>query len=333
MVAGLLARRLYPRLAFAAVVVAVAAFLAAGGPYGPVLLAPVLAVHALSVSLPASRWVPLLPALVPMLWAGFWRQPYAGLLDPGLYAALIFGSAVIVLPSMVGLLRQDRREAQARDRQAERERYLYEERLRIAREVHDVVGHSLSVISLQAGVALHVLDKKPAEVATALEAIRTSSRDALAELRSTLETFRDPSARDPTAPQPGLDRLPDLVEAIRAAGRSVEVAMPGGPVTGLPVAVDHAAYRIVQEALTNVVRHAPGATARVSIEQRDGQLELRVADDGGPVDTEHLLAGNGIAGMRERARAVGGRLDVRPGQGLGVVVQAVLPVRSGVRVG
>src|SRR3954452_14598460 len=123
MVAGLLARRLYPRLAFAAVVVAVAAFLAAGGPYGPVLLAPVLAVHALSVSLPASRWVPLLPALVPMLWVGFWRQPYAGLLDPGLYAALIFGSAVIVLPSMVGLLRQDRREAQARDRQAERERY------------------------------------------------------------------------------------------------------------------------------------------------------------------------------------------------------------------
>jgi signal transduction histidine kinase len=329
LVAGLGVRRLYPRLGFAVVVVAVATFLAAGGPYGPVLIGPVLAVHALSVSVPPRHWVPLLPALLPMLWAGFWRQPYAGLLDSGLYAALIFGSALIVLPGLIGLLARARREADIRDREAERERYLYEERLRIAREVHDVVGHSLSVISLQAGVALHVLDKKPEEVGAALEAIRTSSRDALAELRSTLGTFRDPATLDPTGPQPGLDRLPDLVEAVRAAGRSVDVVAPAGLPNGLPAAVDHAAYRIVQEALTNVVRHAPGATARVTIERLDGHLEVRVADDGRPMDS-HLVAGNGIAGMRERALAVGGRLEVRPNQGRGIVVQAVLPVGSGV---
>lgn len=324
--AGLLVRRLFPRTGYVVVTVATGAFLAAGGPYGPVLLAPGLAVLGMATTLPLRSWAPWLALLPVMMSAGFWRQPYGGLLDPALWPAAVFGSAAIILPALFVVLRRARRETDARDRELERDRYLYAERLRIAREVHDVVGHSLSVIHLQAGVALHVLDKRPEQVAASLEAIRATSKEALAELRHTLGVFRDADAPEPAAPQAGLGRLDDLVAPLRAAGRSVDVRFHGDRTATVPAAVDHAAYRIVQEALTNVVRHAGAASVQVEVTAADGQLRIVVADDGPTTTAADLQPGHGIRGMRERATAVGGQLQVRPGDGGGTVVDAVVPL-------
>jgi signal transduction histidine kinase len=328
LIGGLAVRRIFPRSGYLATVVGTTAFLAAGGPYGPVLLAPVLAVLGLAVTLPLRSWLPWLAALPIMMSAGFWRQAYGGLLDPALWPAALFGSAAVILPALFVVLRRARREAEARDRDAERDRYVYAERMRIAREVHDVVGHSLSVINLQAGVALHVLDKRPDQVAASLEAIRASSKDALTELRHTLDMFRDADSPEPTAPQAGLDRLGDLVAAVRATGRRVEVRVDSDLRTGVPAAVDHTAYRIVQEALTNVVRHAGEATALVEVHRNVDQLLIRVSDDGRSIRATDLLSGNGIRGMHERAAAVGGWVAARPGPSGGVVVEAVLPIAS-----
>lgn len=313
-------RRLWPRASFVGVVVGVAGYLAAGGPYGPVLLAPALVVHALASALPFPRWAPMTLLLVPMLLAGFWDQPYFGLGEPSLYGALITGFAVLVLPAMFALLHRNRREGERLEREQELRRYAYEERLQIAREVHDVVGHSLSVINLQAGVALHVLHKRPDEVEMSLEAIKRTSREALAELRTTLAVYREPSA-----PRPGLGRLDDLVAALRAAGREVtlrrEGTEEGDP---LPAAVDQAAYRIIQEALTNVVRHADAAAASVLVRQTPERVVLEISDAGPPV-SGRLVEGSGILGMRERAEAVGGTLQVG-GTGDGFRVTAELPL-------
>jgi signal transduction histidine kinase len=322
--AGIAVRRLFPRSGYLAVVLGTTAFLAAGGPYGPVLLGPVLAVLGLADRLPLRTWLPWLAALPVMMSAGFWRQSYVGLLDPALWPATIFGSAAIILPALFVVLRRSRRESETGNREAELDRYVYAERMRIAREVHDVVGHSLSVINLQAGVALHVLEKRPEQVAASLEAIRASSKDALAELRQTLGMFRDDEP-EPVAPQAGLDRLDDLVAAIRAAGRRVEVRVDGELSAGVPAAVDHAAYRIVQEALTNIVRHAGEASVVIELSRIGDELRIAVSDDAREVKPEELELGNGIRGMRERAAAVGGWLEVRPGEAGGVLVTAVLP--------
>lgn len=325
---ALIVRRLVPRTAFVAVLVGTAAFLAGGGPYGPVLLAPVLGVLAMATTLPLRRWAPWLAGLPVMLSAGFWRQPYGGLLDRALWPAAIFGSAAIILPALVVVLRRSRRDAEARERELERDRYVYAERMRIAREVHDVVGHSLSVIHLQAGVAQHVLDKRPDQVAASLEAIRVSSKDALAELRHTLGVFRDDDGPSPRSPQAGLARLGDLAGALNAAGRSVEVRADGGLTDTVPPAVDHAAYRIVQEALTNVVRHAANASAVVELSLDEGSLHIVITDDGPALTAADLQPGNGIRGMTERAAAVHGRLEVRPGAQGGAVVEAWLPTAT-----
>ncbi|HVH21880.1 MAG TPA: sensor histidine kinase [Pseudonocardia sp.] len=325
LVVGLAVRRIWPRSAFVAVVLGVGGYLAAGAVFPPVFLAPALVIYAMALALPLHRWVPLTALLVPMIMAGHWSEPYLGLADPELYAGLVVGVAVAVVPAMVALLRRSRRENDQHQREQDRRRYAYEERLRIARDVHDVVGHSLSVITMQAGVALHVLDKRPDQVAESLEAIRTTSREALAELRMTLEVFRDPTAGEVRAPVPGLARLDDLVGALRKAGRTVEVVRePAGDQPPLPAPVDQAAFRIIQEALTNVVRHADSAAATVRVIRTPGWVVLEIADDG--PTTSEPIAGNGIRGMGERARAVGGTLRIAAQPGGGVLVHAELPI-------
>ena len=323
MVAGLALRRVWPRPAFLAVAVGVGGYLAAGGTFPLVFLAPALAIYAMAMALPLRRWVPLTALLVPMIAAAHWTEPYLGLLNPTLYAGVLFGSALAIVPALFALLRRSRRDSERVAREQDRRRYAYEERMRIARDVHDVVGHSLSVITMQAGVALHVLDRRPDQVAASLEAIRTTSREALAELRTTLEVFRDPDGGEPRAPLPGLARLDDLVGALRQAGRTVEVVRDGAA-TPLPAAVDQAAFRIIQEALTNVVRHAEQATAGVRVRQEPGRLMVEVSDNGRA--TAVPAPGNGIRGMGERARAVGGTLEVQLRPGGGLVVRAVLPL-------
>jgi signal transduction histidine kinase len=347
-------RRLWPRAAFVGVVVGVAVFLGAGGPYGPVLVAPALAVHALANTLPFQRWAPWTLLLPPMLMAGFWDQPLLGALEPELYVAMLSGSAVLVVPAMFAMLHRNRREAERRDREQELRRYAYEERLQIARDVHDVVGHSLSVINLQAGVALHVLHKRPEEVETSLEAIRHTSQEALAELRATLAVYREPGTvgspqhgqEEPLAPVPGLARLGDLLAALRAAGREVSLRVEGDDRSApVPAAVDHAAYRIIQEALTNVVRHAGGASASVLLSWARDRLRLEVVDTGSsppgssPAGSSSadsssvgfaaggpVVEGGGILGMRERARAVGGTLTLSRTDGGGLRVTSELPL-------
>ena len=219
-VAGLALRRVWPRPAFVAIVVGVGGYLAAGAMFPPVFVAPALGIYAMAMALPLRRWLPLTALLVPMIAAGYWSAPYLGLLDPALYAGLVFGVALAIVPALFALLRRSRRESERVTREQDRRRYAYEERMRIAQEVHDVVGHGLSAINMQAEMALHVLDRRPDQVAAALEAIRSTSREALDELRATLEVFRDPESGEPRAPAPGLARLEDLVRGA-AAGRPV----------------------------------------------------------------------------------------------------------------
>ena len=322
---GLALRRIWPRAAFVATVVGVGGYLAAGATFGLVFLAPALAIYAMATTLPVRRWLPLTVLLVPMIVAGHWNEPYLGLLNPSLYGGLVIGVALALVPAMFALLRRSRRESERVARDQDRRQFAYEERMRIARDVHDVVGHSLSVITMQAGVALHVLDRRPDQVAESLEAIRTTSREALAELRMTLEVFRDPEAGEPRAPVPGLARLDELVSALRKAGRTVKVErVPFADQEPLPAAVDQAAFRIIQEGLTNVVRHAEQAAATVRVLREPARLVVEVVDDG-PATAE-LVAGNGIRGMGERARVVGGTVQVTARPAGGVLVRAVLPV-------
>jgi len=342
-------RRVWPRTAFVLIVLAVGTYLATGATFAPILLAPALGVYAmasgsrlfadqtpgnsLGQTMPPLRtWAPLLILLIPMIMAGHWREPYLGLLDPAFYGTLLSAFAIAVVPAMIALLIRARRESEREIREQERRRYAYEERLRIARDVHDVVGHSLAVITMQAGVALHLLDKERAEqerpdrVADSLEAIKKTSREALAELRTTLEVFRSDSD-EARSPSPGLARLDALVDGLRSGGREVTVVRHGSNDQGLSAAVDQAAFRIIQESLTNVVRHAGAAHATVRVSRDDGMLIIEVSDDG-PASSIPL-DGNGIRGMRERARAVGGTLSVSVRKPSGLLVRADLPLLEG----
>ncbi|SFP98034.1 Signal transduction histidine kinase [Actinomadura madurae] len=214
-------------------------------------------------------------------------------------------------------------------REAER-RAAGEERLRIARELHDVVGHHLSLINVQAGTSLHRFHRDPAQGEAALAAIKESSRDALRDLRATLGVLRQADEEAPTAPAPGLDALGDLIGSARSAGLTVHSRVTGAAAP--PTEVGLAAYRIVQESLTNVSRHAAAAEVTVTVEHGPGEhgrgeLLIEVADDG-PGQAAAPGAGSGVDGMRERARALGGELTAGPGPHGGFLVRARLPYRN-----
>ncbi|MBG0826682.1 sensor histidine kinase [Planomonospora sp. ID67723] len=203
-----------------------------------------------------------------------------------------------------------------------------EERLRIARELHDSLTHSISIIKVQAGVAVHLARKRGEEVPEALLAIQEASGEAMRELRATLEVLRDP-AGDPAgdARGSGLGRLDDLVDRARAAGLTATVAVTGERRT-LPAAVDHSAYRIVQEALTNVSRHSASASASVRIGYHLDRLVVQVDDDGRASPGTSPAPGNGLTGMRERVTALGGRLHAGPRPQGGFTVRAELPLEE-----
>jgi signal transduction histidine kinase len=218
-------------------------------------------------------------------------------------------------------VRREYREEARRAREDEARRRAGEERLRIARELHDVLAHDISLISVQAGVALHLIDERPEQARAALAAIKHASRDALGELRSVLSALRadGPAPRSPTV---GLARLDEVVSGAAAAGLRVDTAVEGSP-EPLPAAVDLAAFRIVQEAVTNIVRHAGPASAAIRLRYGDGDLEVEIRDDGrGP---DGAGAGNGLAGMAERAAALGGTLEAGPAGAGGFRVLARLP--------
>jgi signal transduction histidine kinase len=216
-----------------------------------------------------------------------------------------------------------------RTREQETLRRVSDERLSIAREIHDVVAHAMTAINVQAGVAAHLLERDPGQAHGALRDIKRVSGDALGELRQTLEVLRDPAQAVPLVPGASLLDLEGLTGGLRSAGVAVKLEVE--PLAELPAAVHSAGYRIVQEALTNVARHADASTARVSVRRDGDAVTIEVADDGArttPTDGVNGDAGNGVRGMRERALALGGTLEAAPHGGGGWRVRARLPVAS-----
>jgi len=222
---------------------------------------------------------------------------------------------------------------QAREELARRA--VVEERLRLARELHDVVAHAMSVIAVQSGVGAHVAKTQPEEAAKALAAIEATSRAALTELRRLLGVLRqDSEPQASLTPVPGLANLDSVLTEVGKAGLAVRVRVEGTP-SSLPAGVDLSAYRIVQEALTNVVKHAGPAHAQVVVGYRDQEVTVEVIDDGRgaatPVGDGRMGTGHGLIGMRERVAAFGGELEVGPRPGGGFRVAARLPLAPGRR--
>ncbi|SDS97695.1 sensor histidine kinase [Jiangella sp. DSM 45060] len=236
---------------------------------------------------------------------------------PGMFLLVGWLVAAVAIGAVMRGTRREREEALRRR--------ATEERLRIARELHDVLGHNISLINVQAGAALHALsrDGDDGPAAEALTAIKETSREALRELRGTLGVLRQVDEAAPTEPAPGLWRLPELAERSRAAGLAVDVSTDGEPV-GLRPAVDLAAFRIVQEALTNATRHAGAGRVAVRIGYGRDDVTVDVSDDGRGAGTR-ADDGSGIDGMRSRAAALGGTLDAADRPEGGFRVTARLP--------
>jgi signal transduction histidine kinase len=228
-------------------------------------------------------------------------------------------------------LLRERAERAEREREMSAEKAALEERSRIAREIHDVVTHSVSVIAVQAGAARTVVEDHPEQAVEALRSIERISRETMAELRRSLGVLRDPAGGADLAPQPGLGALDDLVAQFQGTGLVVETAVEGEP-RPLPSGLDLAAYRVVQEALTNALKYAGPATARVVVRYEPSSLEVSVADDGaGPAAANANgdgppSGGQGLAGMRERVAAYGGTLHAEAGEGGGFQVRATFPL-------
>jgi signal transduction histidine kinase len=308
----------WPLLAAGAALAATDIYLGLGYPYGPVFLSVVVGlVTAVLAGRRRGAWMLAALALLafPLAASLGERTP-----SPSwLHVVVVAGWLAVVL-AVADVVRARRFEAAERAR-----RRVSEQRLRIARDLHDVLAHNISMINVQAGVALHLIDEQPDQARTALANIKDASKEALHELRSALDVLRYGDEGAARAPVPGLAELDRLVEGVRAGGLDVRTEISGVQVP-LPAAVDLAAYRIVQEALTNVTRHARARSVVVRVRYGD-ELVVEVVDDGrGGV----ALPGNGIVGMAERAAGLGGSIEAGPatGGGFGVVASIPVPARS-----
>lgn len=339
--AALVVRRRFPATVLAVTLASTLAYSVVGYARGPIFLALIVAF--ITVVKSGRRWIALAAlavGYVSFLWLGdlLGREP-----PPTLGQAVGLAAWLVALTATSEVIRgrKERSAEMARAREEEERRQASEERLRIAQELHDVLAHNISLINVQAGVALHLIEERPEQAETALVAIKEASKEALGELRSVLDMLRrDGDDTAPRAPAPALTAdLDGLVARASAAGVEVRVEEVGER-RALPPKVDRSAFRIAQEALTNVVRHAGGApaTLRVSYDDPDA-LVLQVDDDGpginanantdadGDVASSQLVArGNGITGMRERAVALGGRLEAGPRPGGGFRIRAWLPL-------
>jgi signal transduction histidine kinase len=295
---------------------------------GAVLVAPPIALFTVAQVVPIRRAIALAALTLVALGAATAATNPLGatgggfFLLPAMVAAALFGGIAVASRRAYIASIQARVDEEAKRR-------VDEERLRIARELHDVVAHSMATISVQAAVAERVLTANPAAVAEALRSIRGASRDGLRDLRAILAVLRQADEAEPVEPEPGLSQLDTLVGRARQAGLPVTVRRDGAP-RSLPPSIDLAAYRIIQESLTNVFRHAGPASATVLLRFDESRLRIEVADTGRGLvpGADSPGAGHGIIGMRERAAAVGGTLSAGPDQGGGYRVAAVLPLPS-----
>ncbi|MGO1055022.1 sensor histidine kinase [Crossiella sp. CA198] len=323
--AGALAARHWTAPALAANGVAVTLYLTLGYPWGPILFTVPAIVCLVSIRWPVRRALAAVGAYLGVLIIAMFTKhlqentlgDLVRLLTVTLVWVLILAAALVL-----GTAIRMRRAARADVRVAQARRVVSEERLRMAQDLHDSIGHGLAVIAMQAGVALHVLERSPGEARAAMEAVRATSRESLENLRFALEALRSPGAAE-LRPAPGLADLPRLIDRVLAGG--VEITLDGAA-GELPQPVDAAAYRIVQEALTNVLRHALGATAHISLTRTAAELLVEVTDTGGAGGGVPAGAGTGIRGMHAQAGALGGTLSAGPRAGGGFAVAARLPL-------
>jgi signal transduction histidine kinase len=332
----LAARRRFPGAVLGISAVSGLAVAALGLP--PIVLGPAILVAVYSVAAYGDRWVSLAGLAVAEVGLA------AIQFTPGRQQAvtLVVDMLVVAAAWLLGHFVADRRVYAARleERTAELEqareelarRAVAEERLRLARELHDVVAHAMSVIAVQSGVGAHVADSRPEEAAKALAAVEATSRAALTELRRMLGVLRqDSEPLGSLAPVPGLADLDGLLAEVAKAGLAVKLRVEGTR-PELPAGVDLSAYRIVQEALTNVVKHAGPARAEVTIRYRDQDVTVEVTDDGrgitAPTGDGRAGVGHGLIGMRERVAAFGGDLEAGPRPGGGFRVAARLPLAA-----
>jgi signal transduction histidine kinase len=325
-------RRRFPMWTLGVSVAAVAVYSALGYVNGAALLAPLVALYTVASVFPTRRallagaatFVVLMVTTV--VFGPFGPFGGSATVLPAVAAAALFaGLAVGNRRAYVAALTV-RAELAERTREEEARRRVDAERLRIARELHDVVAHTMATINVQAGVAAHVIPDLPGPADAALRAIKEASKRGLRELRTVLAVLRQADEEEPTQPAPGLAALDVLVSTAAAAGLPTEVRVAGVR-RPLPAPVDLAAYRIIQESLTNAIRYAAPATATIRLDFADDRLDIEVVDTGaGPgEDQAGDGGGHGLIGMRERAAATGGTLRAGPGPHGGFRVLACLP--------
>jgi signal transduction histidine kinase len=331
----LAARRRFPGAVLALSVASGLAVAALGVP--PVVLGLAILVAVYSVAAYGGRWVSLaglaaaeLGSAAVQLTPGRFQAPTVVSNGLVLAAAWLLGHVVGVRRAHTARLEQTAELERARAELARRA--VVEERLRLARELHDVVAHSISVIAVQSGVGAHVANTQPEEAAKALAAIEATSRAALTELRRLLGVLRqEGEPQGSLAPVPSLADLDALLAEVAKAGLGVRLRIEGTP-SPLPAGVDLSAYRIVQEALTNVVKHAGPARAQVVVGYSDRDVTVEITDDGrgvtAPTGDGRARVGHGLIGMRERVQVFGGDLEAGPRPGGGFRVAARLPLAA-----
>lgn len=333
---ALLVRRRWPVAVFAVAALASLAYYGAGFPDGPGWLALFVSLYTLAAYGDGRRSLVIAGSGITVL-AAVWLYTAADIEPRAAIGWVFFRIGASVMSAALGESVRSRRviaaEAEKRAELAERTREeeararVDAERLRIAREVHDTVAHAVAIINVQSGVTAHVLDKRPEQAREALRTIEETSSRALREMRAVLGVLRDDG--DGRAPHPGLDQIDELTAKAREAGLDVtlEASPPAAP---LPSAVGSAAYRILQESVTNVIRHVGPTRVTVALNPGTDVLEIRVTDEGRRTGDGAASApdgpGHGILGMRERCRLLGGEFDAGPTPGGGFEVAARLPL-------
>lgn len=293
---ALVARRRFPLVTLAASTAITATYLLLGYPFGFIFLPFVVAVYTMARHRPLALSAPATVGALALLVSHLFVSSAGA-------QGLAYGSAWVAVPFGIGVTVRARQEVIARARADTIRARVDEERLRVAQEVHDIVGHGLAAIKMQADVALHVLAKRPDQARTALDAISRTSAQALEEVRATLAVVRDRAGDPVHAPAASLSRLDDLQRRMGEAGLDIRLTIEGEP-RALPEEVSLAGYRIVQESLTNVLRHSTAKEAAVMIRYADDAVDVVVSNPVTGVPAES--GGSGIAGMRQRALDVGG---------------------------
>jgi len=330
----LVVRRRYPLSVLGVTTALSGLFAFLPNPPAPTQLAPLLALYVVG-TLRDRRTVLTCYALVTGFTMAMVLRPFTGIswVADAVSVATSFGVAAAVgdatrsRRAYIAAIEQRAIDAE-RTREDEARRRVEEERLRIARELHDVTAHSLSIIALQAGAAEKAVRRDPDSAIAALHTIRVTSKDSLEELRAMLGVLRSAEEDAPLSPAGRLERLPELVAAVEQAGVHVTLDI-GHDLGDIPAYADVSAYRIVQEAITNVARHAQASSARVVVSRAGEELVLEISDDGRGATAETAVEGHGIAGMRERVAALGGTFEAGPVRGGGFRVAARLPLARG----